>query len=101
MSGKTSGKISSPQNVQPKKKKRQVKSKEDNGENMYGFDGVSTYQLSTDLNMALQNQNGMPSMLGQFMPKQGPSSSMQGQLPAPMMYSSYSPPPKPPSQMNS
>ena len=92
-----SGKKSSPQNVQPKKKKRRVKSKEDNGKNVYRFDGVSTYQLSTDLNMASQSQNGMPGMLGQFMPMQGPSSSMQGQLPAPMMYSSYSPPPQPPS----
>ena len=105
MSGRKSGKKTSPQNVQPKRKKRRVKSKGDNEKNVYQCDGVSTSQILTSRanssNMNTQNSNipGLQNLQGQFMPMQGASNNMQGQSSTPMMFS-YSPPPQPPSQMS-
>ena len=64
---------------------------------------MSTGQLSSGIVMATQNSSmpGFPSMPGQFIPMQGPSTSMQCQISAPVIFASYSPPPQPPSQMNS
>ena len=111
MSGKKSGKKPSPQ--LPKKKKRRVKSKTDNGNSVFQYGGLSSSQGSNmTSNMGTQNTNmvgmsGVPGQLpGQFMSMQAPAAanSIQGQAPTPMMFSTFSPPPQPPppfgSQMN-
>ena len=70
--GKKSGEKPSPQ--LPKKKKRRVKSKTDNGNSVFQYDGLSTSQGSNmTSNMGTQNTNmvgmsGVPGQLpGQFM----------------------------------
>ena len=111
MSGKKSGKKSSPQ--LPKKKKGRVKSKTDNGNSVFQYGGLSSSQGSNmTSNMGTQNTNmvgmsGVPGQLpGQFMNMQAPAAAnnIQGQAPTPMMFSTFSPPPQPPppfgSQMN-
>lgn len=69
MSGRKAGEKSSPENLKPKRKKCRVKSKQDNGGNVYRFDGVSTGQLSSGIDMATQksSMSGVPSMPGQFL----------------------------------
>ena len=98
MSGKKSAKNRVHKVFSQKKKKRRVNSNKDNGSNVFQYGGVRTSQLSTMAsNMGTQNTNmGMSGMLGQFMNIQAPTSSIQGQIPAPIMFSSYSPPPPTP-----